>query len=438
MISRRIIANLVVFVVLFAVLCLWAVRNVIRFDAIERPIEVVAEFESSPGLRPNFEVAYLGLRVGNIGTVRLVGDHVEVELKIDRDQRLPAAVDAAVRRKSAVGEPYVDLTPVDAEADGPRLRDGDVIPLERTSVPLSYGQLFRSLADLVEGLPPDDVATLLEETALALEGRGEDLRSLLVDSGDIAATVAEDPDLVPRIVDELSRFTHTLAGRADSIGRGLDNLASLSATLAENRDAVVAILDRGTDFVDLADRIVVGTSGELTCTLSGLGELAGALSSADHLDELSRTLDLAQEVVDVFEAVRYTDPSGRTWIDATFQFADGSGEPVQSYVPPHTLPDPGGVPHCTQEDVRRLAGIDGTEPPGDAGSPATTEAGPSPPDDVAAPAPNRPEVPASTDEPVDNRTLLDHLGTAIAALIAAAVVGTLVYTRPWRRLRRGG
>ena len=437
MISRRIIVNLVVFLALFAVLCLWAVRNVIRFDAIERPMVVVAEFESSPGLRPDFEVAYLGLRVGNIGSVRLVDDHVEVELKIDRGEDLPADVDAAVRRKSAVGEPYVDLSPHGGEPGDRRLAHGDVIPLDRTTIPLSYGQLFRSLADLVDSLPPDDLATLVEETALMLDGRGDDLRSLLTDSGDLAATIAEDPELVPRIVDELSRFTATLAAEADSIGSGFDNVAALSETLAENRDALVALLERGPGAVDLVDRVVVGTSGELGCTLTGLGELATALTSVDHLDELSRTLDLAQAVVDVFEAVRFTDPSGRTWIDATFQFADGAGEPVRSYTPPHTLPDPGGVPTCTRADIRRLTGTDGSagvEGPGAAPGPG---AGESPPGDVAAPEPADPGAPASTDEPVDADSLLDHLGTAIAALVAAAVVGTVVYTRPWRRLRRG-
>jgi phospholipid/cholesterol/gamma-HCH transport system substrate-binding protein len=433
-ISRRIVVNLVAFIALFVLLCTWAVRNVIRFDAIERPYVVTAEFETSPGLRPDFEVAYLGLRVGNIGKVRLVGDHVEVQLKIDRGERLPGDVTASVRRKSAVGEPYVDLTPIDPETagvEGPRLTDGDVIPLERTSTPLAYGELFSSLADLVEAIPPGDLGTLIGETAEALEGRGDDIRSILVDTEDLLATIAEDPEALPRIVGELSRLTRTLAEHRDAIGAGIGNVAALSDALADSEADLVALLERGPAFAELTNRMLVESSGELGCTLTGLADVVTALDSVDHLDELSRTMDLAQGVVDVYEAIRYVDADGGVWLDAAFQFADGAGGPVPAYIPPHELPEPGPVPTCDQPDVRRTAGGADGAGGGDTGSPGTTIAERTPSDDVAAPDRPTPAAPASSDQ-APSDSLLDHLGTAILALVALAAILAVLAARPWR------
>jgi phospholipid/cholesterol/gamma-HCH transport system substrate-binding protein len=117
--NRRIAVNLAAFGLLFAVLAVWAVRNVLHLQLIDKPYTVVAEFERSPGLRRDVEVAYLGTRIGTIGSVSLQPGHVEVTLRIDRGVELPADVTAAVRRKSAVGEPYVDLAPAASSSSVP-------------------------------------------------------------------------------------------------------------------------------------------------------------------------------------------------------------------------------------------------------------------------------------------------------------------------------
>ena len=103
--NRRIVVNLSVFGLLFLVLMYWAFTNVIQLNAVERPYAVTAEFTTSPGLHPGYAVTYLGVQVGRIGSVSLSQSHVDAVLEIDRGTSLPADLTAAVRRKSAVGEP---------------------------------------------------------------------------------------------------------------------------------------------------------------------------------------------------------------------------------------------------------------------------------------------------------------------------------------------
>lgn len=101
--TRRLTINLVVFGVLAAVMVVWAFNNVIRFDFIDRPYNITVEFESSPGLHPNFEVDYLGLRIGKIDSVRLERNKVVVKLDIERGVKIPQGVTAPRRasRRSA-------------------------------------------------------------------------------------------------------------------------------------------------------------------------------------------------------------------------------------------------------------------------------------------------------------------------------------------------
>ncbi len=111
MIPRRIWVNLAAFLLLFAVLCNWAVRNVLSLDAIENSVPDhghVRELAWAAGQRRGD----LPRRVGRGRSTRLhlsEADGVVVELDIDRGTRLPVGLTAAVRRKSAVGEPYVAL-----------------------------------------------------------------------------------------------------------------------------------------------------------------------------------------------------------------------------------------------------------------------------------------------------------------------------------------
>jgi ABC-type transporter Mla subunit MlaD len=55
--SRRTIINLIFFVFVFGIMCLWAVQNIVRIDAIEKPYSVTGTFPATSGVLPNAEVA---------------------------------------------------------------------------------------------------------------------------------------------------------------------------------------------------------------------------------------------------------------------------------------------------------------------------------------------------------------------------------------------
>src|SRR5581483_11737418 len=93
---------------------------------------------------------------------------------------------AAASRQSAIGEPYVALSPPAGYADGgPYLKSGYTITLAQTSVPLSYEDLFASLDHLAAAVQPSALNSLLHELALALNGRADTIRQLIGNTSDL-------------------------------------------------------------------------------------------------------------------------------------------------------------------------------------------------------------------------------------------------------------
>src|SRR5690606_3845523 len=111
-------------------------------------------------------------------------------LDIDRDVRIPRGVTAAAARKSAVGEPVVELTPKPGRAAGPMMpTDGSArIPLEDTSVPPSYGELFEAVNDTLEAVDPEAAGGVLRELAEGWAGRQDSLRQIIAGTDRLTGT----------------------------------------------------------------------------------------------------------------------------------------------------------------------------------------------------------------------------------------------------------
>ncbi|MEY2452283.1 MAG: phospholipid/cholesterol/gamma-HCH transport system substrate-binding protein, partial [Acidimicrobiaceae bacterium] len=136
--GRRTLINLVFFLFVFAIMCVWAVRNIVVIDAIDKPYTISGEFQAASGILPNAEVAYLGVHYGRVSSVSSVPGGVKMTMKLDRDKKdIPKSSTARIFRKSAIGEPYIDFQPpagFDTKHAQPSdfLRDGDTVPVAQT------------------------------------------------------------------------------------------------------------------------------------------------------------------------------------------------------------------------------------------------------------------------------------------------------------------
>ena len=154
--SRRTLINLIFFNAVFVLMLFWAVNNIITVDLVEQPYTITGEFAQAAGVRANAEVTYLGVHYGRVSDVERIPGGVSVTMKIDRGKDIPKGSIARIFRKAAIGEPYIDFVPPESytDASDARIEPGELVPLDRTTVPLEFSELLRSASAVISSVDP--------------------------------------------------------------------------------------------------------------------------------------------------------------------------------------------------------------------------------------------------------------------------------------------
>lgn len=297
--SLRLAINLLAVLMLGIVTVGWVVSNVLGNGLLNPPFEVTADFASSGGVFTNQEVTYRGVVIGKVGDLELNDDGVDVSLLIDQEwnDKIPSDVVANIQNKSAVGEQFVNLTPL--SDDGPKLTDESTIPRERTELPVDFQALLRSLDAVLADLPPEQVERLVTNLADGIGGRGEDIASILRSLRDLSVAFAEAAPEGARLLDNAPRagaeFLRTkdefaaaiqasddvleglgdepeelaalfrandriarngsalLAKHGDNLADGIDALADFTEFQNENKDAVIQSLEYVPQFLNAVE-----------------------------------------------------------------------------------------------------------------------------------------------------------------------------------------
>jgi phospholipid/cholesterol/gamma-HCH transport system substrate-binding protein len=295
--------------------------------------------------------------------------------------------------------------------------------VEDTQTPLSYSQLFSSLNDLVASIPEDDLATLLDEMATALDGRTGTLRDLIVGGDDVLDTFAENADLLESSTASMSRLVRVFADHRQAMAEGLDNSVVVTGTLADARADLERVMTDGNDLATRTADLLDESGDDLSCAIGGLSALAAGLDRSDVLAALAELFQTGGDAAAVFRDVVEWEDDG-PYIQGTPPLNIGSGaEPVPVFPEPRPLPEVAAVPACEPVGQGTAPGGASTAGPGGSGeidgqgSPAHD---PGAPDEVAS-------QPTSSDQDTGGESF--NPLWIVAALLALALVAAL---RPWR------
>ena len=421
----RVWVNLGVFGALFAVLAWWGATNVVTIDALERPYRVTADFERTTGLQPNFDVTYLGVSQGRVGGVEARDDVVRVTFRLDRGSRIPSGVEARIQRKSAIGEPFVDLAPPPGYGGGgPYLAEGDHIPVERTGAPLEYAEVLRAARDLLAAVPPDRARVLVHELAAGLAGRTGDLRAGIDGLDRLTSSLAERTDALDRLATNSTRVVGVVADHRDAFGASFENLRLLAESLSRARGDLDGVLEHGPALAGAAGEVVAGVKPELDCMLRSFGVVLGAVADGGGIDDLGATLAGAPATRDVLLAVTDEREDG-PWARVMLAI-NAANDQVPRYVPrkgPVAEPVVAGCSSALAPSGPASGSGADVDGPGGPGS----QDGPGADGTDAAPAPIQGSRPG--DDGAAGRWWI-WLLAALGGLVVTAVL------RPWRLLRR--
>jgi len=284
------------------------------------------------------KVKIRGVQIGHVSDIAYTGDQARLTLAMDPDQlkMVPANSTVDIRSTTVFGAKYVNFVEPEVPS-AQHLKAGATLTAQ--SVTVEFNTLFQHLTEVLGKIAPEKLNATLTALGTALQGRGDKLGQLLVDSDEYLRDINPSlPDL-QRDLQTSVGVTNLYADTAPNLLRTTDNAAVTSKTLVDHKDSLDAVL---LNLIGLAD-----TTGAV------LKENENGLSTA--LDLLRPTAELLNEynpalyclVEGVAGAIpRANEIFGGTgpWVTLNASFMPG-GTP---YSYPKDLPkvNATGGPHC--------------------------------------------------------------------------------------------
>lgn len=275
--TRQILIQMAIFAVIATTALVIMVFAYMRLPALfgVGQYHVTLQLPETGGLYPRSNVAYRGVQVGEVKSVKLTNTGVAALLSLNSGVKIPADLDAQVHSVSSVGEQYVQLLP--RSGGGPVLKDGDVIPMDRTTVPTDINAVLDMTNRGLEAIPRDNLKTVVDEANIAVGGLGRELRRLVTGSTTLAIDARANLDPLKTLIDQSKPVLDSQTATAGSIQAWAANLANISGQLRSRDPAVAGILDKGPGAADevraLFDRLQP-TLPIVLANLVSLGEVA--------------------------------------------------------------------------------------------------------------------------------------------------------------------
>jgi phospholipid/cholesterol/gamma-HCH transport system substrate-binding protein len=246
---------------------------------------VTVHLPAAGGLYADGNVTYRGVAVGRIVDVELTDNGAAAVLSLRSGIDIPADLDAEVHSVSAVGEQYIALLPRNGEAAP--LKNGDVIPASRTSIPPNINSLLASANTGLKAIPGDDLKTVIDESYLAVGGLGPDLSRLLDNAIDLSRGARENLDSFVTLIDKSKPLLDSQTQTSGAIQAWASNLATATTQLKDNDESVAGLLTEGSKSTDEVRMLVDELKPTLPLLLANLVSVGDvALTYRDNIETL--------------------------------------------------------------------------------------------------------------------------------------------------------
>lgn len=247
---------------------------------------VSADFVQAAALLPKNPVTVAGIPVGTVTGMRLNGDKVTVDMKVQNNVALGKDSRAVIMVTTILGSRYVSLRP------------GGGGPLENNTIDINHTEVPYDLQEALQDVAVNYGEVNTDQLAAAVEALGRQVRDM--------------PPLVPKAMDNLKRLSTVMAERRDQFGSMLKTMDIVTATLRRQQTSIGAMVNQGNqligefvmrqaaftemlralnDLLNLLDDTVVTNRPQVESLLANMNTLAGL--AAQHQAMLRSILQSA-------------------------------------------------------------------------------------------------------------------------------------------------
>jgi phospholipid/cholesterol/gamma-HCH transport system substrate-binding protein len=280
---------------------------VVRFADQAGRMYVTAYFDESNGIFAGDDIVLLGVPVGRIDKIEPEPTRAKITFWIDDRYDVPAEAKAVILSPQLVTSRSIQLTP--AYTGGPKMRDGAVIPQDRTAVPMEWDDVREQLEKLSESLQPTEpggvspLGAFINTTADNLRGQGTSIRDAIIKLAQAISTLGDHSGDIFSTVKHLSILVSALQSSTDAMKMLNQNLAGMTALLANDPNEVAqAVADVNTAAGDVAsfvadNREAIGTTSDKLASISQT--LVGSLDDIKQALHVAPTA--AQNLMNIYD-----------------------------------------------------------------------------------------------------------------------------------------
>jgi phospholipid/cholesterol/gamma-HCH transport system substrate-binding protein len=260
-------------------------------DLGDHPYTVKIQFKDVLDLVPQSGVRVANVPVGRVQKIELgKGWTAVVTVQVNGDVALPANATAAIQQTSLLGEKFVQLAkPTGQQAQG-RLKDGALIPIDRTARNVEVEELLGALSLVLNGGGLAQLQTINHELGLAMQGRESDLRATLTQLDTFIGGLDSQKSQINRALDSVNALASTLAGRTATIDKALDTIGPGLDVLNQQHDLLVNMLQSLAELGDVGTRVINQAGQDTVTDLQLLQPILSQLAAAGP--DLANSLDL--------------------------------------------------------------------------------------------------------------------------------------------------
>jgi phospholipid/cholesterol/gamma-HCH transport system substrate-binding protein len=259
-------------------------------DLGDDPYAVTVQFNDVLDLVPQSAVKVDDVTVGRVDKIDLDGYTAEVTVLIRDDVELPDNAEAQIRQTSLLGEKFVSLAAPESGASSDRLGNGDVIPLERSGRNPEVEEVLGAMSLLLNGGGVAQLKTISTELNKALEGREDNVRSVLDQLDTFMAQIDENKNAIVQAIESLNKLAISLNEQKDAITLALDEMPAALASINRQRDDLVKMLEALSDLSSVGTQVIRDSKA---ATIDSLESLAPTLTKlAEAGDSLPKSLQV--------------------------------------------------------------------------------------------------------------------------------------------------
>ena len=270
---------------------------------------VVAYFPEAIALYPGDKVQIMGVRGGSIDKIEPAGDKMRVTLHYSSKYEVPANATASILNPSLVASRTIQLSP--PYIDGPVLKDGAVIPIERTQVPVEWDHLRDSINGILRQLgptaeqPKGPFGEVIESAADNLAGKGKQVNETLNSLSEALTALNEGRGDFVSITRSLAQFISALHQNDQQFVALNDNLAQFTDWFTKSDHDVTDTVNRLDDVLATARKFLSDNRSVLAHDVNNLADVTTTILQPEPRDGLETALHVLPTFASNFNNIYY-------------------------------------------------------------------------------------------------------------------------------------